>query len=404
MKPLATAAFLCIANAPLLAGVITVDDSGGADFLDLPEAVAAASPGDTLLVHPGTYSAFAIDTKPLTVLGLAAGQVQVLGESLVYSVAAQTMVVLCRLDFEHLTLSSCTGPVVLDELRIHGEGTPILRIEGCADVRTIGLQLESPFKAKYVADFSAALVQDFSRFEVVESLLVGNQITPDDYYGWHALRVRSWSRAYLAASSATGGKGGDNHCFFVCCKGYLGGHGVRVEESSSLRVAGQASDVIQSGKTGSMWCGGVPTKTCSISAYGAGAVATWSGVTLVGVICIEAGGSVRPAATPDPVLERGLPPMTGSPASFHVTGQPGDLVTLFVGRSAVVVPLPGVEVERLTSEERQFDLGTIGPSGTVSSSLPMPPAFPQGFAFFGQARILRSGAELRTNSVPVVLR
>jgi len=98
-RPLAVLAF---ASAPALAGVLTVDDSGGADFTDLPPAVAAASSGDTLLVHPGTYSAFLLDGKPLTVLGLAAGQVAVLGTTRVRALGAGPATVLCQLDFERL--------------------------------------------------------------------------------------------------------------------------------------------------------------------------------------------------------------------------------------------------------------------------------------------------------------
>ena len=47
---------------------IVVDAGGGGQFADMPEAVAAAQPGDTLLVKPGAYSFFSI-SKGLRVLG-----------------------------------------------------------------------------------------------------------------------------------------------------------------------------------------------------------------------------------------------------------------------------------------------------------------------------------------------
>ena len=85
-------------------------------------------------------------------------------------------------------------------------------------------------------------------------------------------------------------------------------------------------------------------------------------------------------------------------------GEPGDLVTLFLGRKPLLQPIPGVLIERLTNEERQLDLGAIPPGGMASFVLPLPLSLGPGFTFFAQARILRNGQELRTNSVPIVLR
>ncbi len=54
------------------AGTLVVDASGGGDFPDLPPAIAAAAPGDTIVVRDGVYSAFTVG-KPL-VLVAEAGQ------------------------------------------------------------------------------------------------------------------------------------------------------------------------------------------------------------------------------------------------------------------------------------------------------------------------------------------
>ena len=67
------AALLCA--APVHADLIRVDAVGGADFTDLPEAVAAADEGDVLLLAPGPYSGVTIDGLSLHIVGDAPGVV-----------------------------------------------------------------------------------------------------------------------------------------------------------------------------------------------------------------------------------------------------------------------------------------------------------------------------------------
>lgn len=48
-----------------------MDDDGGAgvDFTELQTAIDAAGDGDTLLIHPGSYSSATIDNQALTLVG-----------------------------------------------------------------------------------------------------------------------------------------------------------------------------------------------------------------------------------------------------------------------------------------------------------------------------------------------
>jgi len=65
-----TLAVALLLGSPAAAQKIwTVDTTGAGDFLDTPAAVAAAMPGDVLLVKPGSYSGFYALGKGLTVLG-----------------------------------------------------------------------------------------------------------------------------------------------------------------------------------------------------------------------------------------------------------------------------------------------------------------------------------------------
>ncbi|MEM7306264.1 MAG: hypothetical protein AAF682_06325 [Planctomycetota bacterium] len=67
---------LLFGSALCLAQIFTVDDNGPADFSDLPEAVAAASAGDTILVQPGVYTSFSLD-KGVKILGQSPQAVRV---------------------------------------------------------------------------------------------------------------------------------------------------------------------------------------------------------------------------------------------------------------------------------------------------------------------------------------
>lgn len=97
-------------------------------------------------------------------------------------------------------------------------------------------------------------------------------------------------------------------------------------------------------------------------------------------------------------------PLAGTQVRFNVFGEAGDQVTLFLGRNAVVQPLPGVLIEKLTSEERAFALGPIPAGGFATFVFPLPPWMTPGFTFYAQARAVRGSAEFRTNSIPIVVR
>ncbi|MBN1815719.1 MAG: right-handed parallel beta-helix repeat-containing protein [Sedimentisphaerales bacterium] len=61
--------FLAVFYVPLLAGTITVDDDGPADFTTIKEALSAAVPGDMVILRDGIYQG--IDNRNLDFLGKA---------------------------------------------------------------------------------------------------------------------------------------------------------------------------------------------------------------------------------------------------------------------------------------------------------------------------------------------
>ncbi len=89
--------FASLLTPTTFSDVLTVDDSGGSDFLSIGQAIFAASPGDTILVRPGLYPGFFVD-KDVRILGESTDIVSVRGEVFVFGLAPGGVVVLDRLE------------------------------------------------------------------------------------------------------------------------------------------------------------------------------------------------------------------------------------------------------------------------------------------------------------------
>ncbi len=135
--------------APVCAqgAVLVVDWLGGpgSQYLSIPDAVAAASDGDVILVRPGFYQPFAIDGKSLVVEGDApagAGPALGVGASspAIMNLAAGQSVVLRNFRMTpflgvaaQIDVRDCAGAVLLEDLQLSG-GAPCLRVQHCAAV------------------------------------------------------------------------------------------------------------------------------------------------------------------------------------------------------------------------------------------------------------------------------
>lgn len=126
MRPFLTL-LLC---SPLVAqDVLVVDASGAGDHVDLPPAVAAAAPGDVLLVRGGMYSAPTV-SQDVTIVADGGVQAVVRGHMRVQDLPADQTVLLSGLALRHrvgvaeraLTVRRCHGFVRLDTVSAQGGG------------------------------------------------------------------------------------------------------------------------------------------------------------------------------------------------------------------------------------------------------------------------------------------
>ncbi|MCK6445644.1 MAG: hypothetical protein L6Q99_04565 [Planctomycetes bacterium] len=172
----------CLASASP-AQVVVVGT--GAVYADLPEAVAAAPDGGSLIVGPGTYSGFGLYGKSLSIFALPGSTVVIDGGVEVGSLAATQSVVLSGLE---VTAGLSTA-----------ETTPALRVSDClGDVR----------------------VQDCT--------LTGRVITDCDNGGGDGASVRNSTRVVFVACQLNGGHA-NTSC--GCIGGGNGGNGLFAESS-----------------------------------------------------------------------------------------------------------------------------------------------------------------------------
>ncbi len=147
---LAAALFPSVAPASVQGAVLVVDAAGGpgVQHTAIHTAVAAAAPGDTVLVRAGSYPGFAVG-KPLLVIADAGAAVQVSGAVSVAGTAVGETVTLLGLEFRgypaSLQITGCRGPVWIEacRTRIGGAGFHALEISDSAAVTVARSRLEA---------------------------------------------------------------------------------------------------------------------------------------------------------------------------------------------------------------------------------------------------------------------
>ncbi len=98
-----------LATAASAEGVVIVDAPGLGVLPNLATAIAAAAPGDVLLVAPGTYAPFVIDNKSISIFAMPGGVVSITGTIEVRNLGPAQRVVLSGLEATGAVLPTRSG-------------------------------------------------------------------------------------------------------------------------------------------------------------------------------------------------------------------------------------------------------------------------------------------------------
>ncbi|GJM20513.1 MAG: hypothetical protein DHS20C15_04280 [Planctomycetota bacterium] len=417
---------LCLA-APLCADLIQVDAAGGADFTDLPAAVAAAQEGDVLLIAPGVYSGVSIDGVSMQLVADGVG-VSIAGHVRILNLEQGQRVGLAGLEiappfptfFDAFSMSlippalsvlHCLGAVRIERSTILAAtlqpgdggcssdfgfwpaGRDALVVRSSADVVLESVLAEGGFGWDGAGQFlcleqgsdggRAVVVQD-SHVDLHEVIARGADGADQGYagFGGNGVDVSGSSDVLLSGVIASGGNGGDSYDFIGGPPLGNGGDGVRTELGTFVRFVG------------GVYSGGVKGNACCWTNFDG------QGKVVDGAETTYAGGPHR-FLTDSPARE-------GELLELSITGAAGDSAFLIVGLDTLNVPKPGFAGAIYVATP--FLLGPVGlapmGNGITTYNLPVPELGPSldVFTLEMQLFVLESGgAKHLTGPAQVVL-
>lgn len=409
--------------------VLVVDAAGGSPYATIQAAVDAAVDGDTVLVKPGSYAAFTVTQKDLSLVGDGSPLPIVTGESRVLNLFTNQAVLLAGLDlrgvklngapFPALTIADTLGAVRIEDCLVQGANG--LWCPGS------GLGCPSPWPAGGVA----AVVSRAADVTFARCVIQGGRGL-DDHIGQNNPGgdglVIEGARVSLYASDVRGGRGGGHSGSpGFLADGGNGGRGVfAIELGPEPVVLHLSGTPIRGG------AGGIGADCIDPSGWGgAGVQITGSGaggaqlVRIAGNLIGGVGGCGEPNGAPL-LLSGGAtqailpfsarrarvtsPVREGQPMQYVFEGEPGDRVFLIAGLVPdfrLLVASGGVlHLGSGTFGALAFQ-GIVPPGGilTVPATAPTLPPGVDGQRFFLQTffRDLANARRLATPLTPVVL-
>ena len=346
-----TVSALACASLPALAGVIVVDPGGSGDATDLPQAIAAASEGDVLLVKPGLYSGFTIDGLSVHLVA-DGGIVKVLGSVVIQNLAASQRVTFDEIDVapatvDHyvfppaLRIANCAGSVRLERCDVTAPSAYVDTCEGfgwwspasdavevtnCSQI-VIATGLLSGGEGVGSSDYwcldkgsdgGRGLAIENGHVALHDVIARGGDGMYDGYGGVGGNGVHVVGHSDLLASGlfAYGGDGGDSYDFIGVAPIGNGGDGLYAEAGTVVRLLGGG------------FAGGMPGSTCCWTNF--------PGQPL------NVAGTLMPYSGSPHRLLTSSPAREGSVLVLSVTGQPGDLVWMGLGFGPTMLHLPAL--------------------------------------------------------------
>ena len=398
LLPLVTALLLTTPRA--IADVLVIDAASGpgSQYTVLQFAIEAAQPGDTLLLRSGSYWAFSLVGKGLSLVAEEGASVTVVGPSKVRSVPAGETVLVRGLDFKTdttlfvlqgaLGLEGCDGAVWLEDCSVIARDVlqPLpgrmsaLSVKACRQVVLLRSTVEgygflSTFAGTGVGltgmscEFSDVTVQGSS---VGAFFAIPEGVDEDGHAGLAMLG----GQVHAAGSTFQGGSGANSLLIgFGCTKPTSGGDAVSV---AGTGVFLGLDNTYLPGAAGLIACtplppGPLPTPGANV---GVGSLAQH----------VALSGLARDFEAASPVRE-----LAQFVLAFDV--QPFEDVFLLVGSQPLglfVQPLGGSLLVWGTLQI--LPLGKADGSGTLDLVLPMPPLPPGVLAqdFYLQAAVLNA--------------
>lgn len=391
MKSLCTlllTAALCPATSSAQAlWVVDGSDGPGTDFLDLPPAIAAAAPGDVVLVRAVDgvfYSAFTLD-KALSIVSdpePVTGNVYIptiLGSSVIENVAGPLPVRLHLFALSStepnspvLTVRDCSAPVMLEGLSVEGQNFTdpddleryTVSIESCSQVVLSRFSVESFGGFQFHERGPRGLRAVDSTIHMYQTVIKGAR-GEDAYFLGGSFGV-------IEATPGEDGAHVDGGRLFMVeseVRGHRGGagllHGGTCHEPGNggdgLVMTGGA-ELVRFDSVASGGAAGTPAGACSAS----------SGIGL------QPSGPVTNLGGDAPfVFAERLPWREGETVRYDFSSDPGDLLLLVFGvqmQPVELMPLGGLLVPQFGTP---LVLGVVPASGEFELSVGVP-ALPPG--------------------------
>ena len=385
----------CLAvTAPLAAqGQVLVVDafSGpGTDHTQISAAVAAASPGDTILIRTGHYDGFTVDGMGLTLVADHNELALVSGTVTVRNLPADQSVVLHDITPETagpgpaMLVENCAGPVWLEDSFLQSDSFPSasaagLEVRSSAHVSVHRSSLlGSPAWAEVAGPGLRAVDSNVYLYETVAR-------GGDGVFGLGGgldAAAGAWitgGQLYAAGGFLIGGKGHDGLLLGGSC--WDGGDG-----GGALILDGAAPSALLRDVERQVGAGGFGPGVCVDGAPGV------EFVTPMGSLQLQSADGRR-MWMHGPVRE-------GQPVDLQVDGIPGDQVVLLIAPTQNPVffqPagafLGGAFLPDL-SNPWIVPLGTVGVAGSLTTSFAAPAVVGEVQTLFFQAGILSGAAEI----------